>query len=106
MNHRITLLKRADGVDAIGQPSKEWTAIASIWADVMFPTGAAILRSGGELIRAGAEASVVKVSIRIRARADVTQGMRAIYGNWTFHVLAVTPDTDRQFAFLVCEAIK
>ena len=99
MKHRIKLMRRADGVDSVGQPSKGWILASEIWADVRF-------QSGAEVMRAGAEASVVKASIRIRARPDVDATMRAAYKDLTFDIQAVLPDNDRSFAFLVCEAIK
>lgn len=99
MNHRIKLLRRAEGVDSVGQPSKGWVLASEIWADVKF-------QSGVEVMRAGAEASVIKASIRIRARPDVNATMRAVYKDVTFDIQAILPDNDRSFAFLVCEAIK
>lgn len=99
MNHRIKLMKRAAGVDSVGQPMAGWAQVAEVWGDVRY-------QSGAEVMRAGAEASVVKASIRIRARSDVDATMRAVYKDMTFDIQAILPDNDRSFAFLVCEAIK
>jgi SPP1 family predicted phage head-tail adaptor len=107
MKHRIKLLKRADGIDSVGQPSKEWVQVAEVWGDVMFPSGAMVMRAGTEVVRAGTEASIVKASIRIRARAGVDATYRAVYRDWTFDIKAPPlPDKDPRFAFLVCEAVK
>jgi SPP1 family predicted phage head-tail adaptor len=100
MNHRITLLRAPVGTDAAGRPFTTWTALPEIWADVRF-------QSGAEAIRGGAETSIVKVSIRIRSRKDVDGSMRARYLGVEYNIKAVLPDnTDRQFAFLVCESFK
>lgn len=99
LNHRIRLMKRAPGTDSAGSISKEWVLVAEAWADVRF-------QSGAESMRAGGEASSVKASIRIRARADVDASMRAVYRGVTFDIQAILPDNDRAFAFLVCEAVK
>lgn len=100
MNHRITLLKPPVGTDAAGRALKEWVSLPSIWADVRF-------QSGVEAIRGGADTSIVKVSIRIRARADVDTGMRAQYKGVEYDIKSALPDNnDRQFMFLVCESFK
>lgn len=100
MNHRIRLMKRSPGTDSVGQPSQLWAIVSEVWADVKF-------QSGAEVMRAGAETSIVKASIRIRARPDIVAGMRAVYGAWAFDIKSPPlPDKDPQFAFLVCEAIK
>ena len=100
MNDRITLLKRESGRDAAGQPAENWPEVATIWAHVKFETGAQVLR-------ANADISVVRVSIRIRARADVDQTFRVRHKGVEYDVKSVIPDSgDRAFVFLVCEAIK
>lgn len=100
MNHRITLLRREEGKDAAGQKIQSWAALAPIWSDVRFQTGA-------EVLRADAETSVVRVSIRIRARTDVDNSMRVRYLTTEYDIESALPDSnDRQFMFLVCRSVK
>jgi len=101
MNDRITLQRREAGADSIGQPTEAWTDLLPVWAHVKFQTGA-------ETIRANAETSVVKASIRIRARQDVDASMRVKFKAWVFEVKAppLPDDRDPRFVFLVCEAVK
>lgn len=100
MNHRIQLLKRISTKDAAGQPTDGWSEVASVWADVRFQTGA-------EVLRANAETSIVRVSIRIRARADVDNSLTARYLGVDYDIKTALPDSaDRQFMFLVCESVK
>jgi SPP1 family predicted phage head-tail adaptor len=101
MNDRVTLLKRAAGRDAAGQPLPDsWADTATVWANVRFQTGA-------EVLRANAETSIVRVSIRIRARADVDGAWRVRFKGIEYDVKSALPDSDdRQFMFLVCESIK
>lgn len=100
LNQRITLLRRATGVDSLNQPIDTWAALPDLFADVRF-------QSGMETLRAGAEVSVLRASIRVRARADIDSGMRARYLNTDFDIKAVVPDSaDRRFMFLICEAAK
>jgi len=99
MNQRVTLLKRAQGRDAAGQPVEDWPEVATIWANVKFQTGA-------EVLRANAETSIVRVSIRIRARSDVDGAWRVRYAGIDYDVKSALPDSaDRQFMFLVCESV-
>jgi SPP1 family predicted phage head-tail adaptor len=100
MNHRIKLLKRQDGRDAAGQSVESWPELASVWADVRFEKGV-------EVLRANADASVVRASIRVRTRSDVDHSMRVSYLGTAYDIKAVLPDSsDRRFMFLVCWSVK
>lgn len=100
MNHRVTLLNRATERDAAGQKADTWAELGSIWADVRFQTGA-------EVLRANAETSVVRVSIRIRARSDVDNGMRVRYLANEYDIESALPDSSNcQFMFLVCRRVE
>lgn len=100
MNDRVTLLKREPGRDAAGQAVENWPDVATIWANVKFETGA-------QALRANADISVVRVSIRIRARADVDSTFRVRYKGIEYDVKSALPDsTDLAFMFLVCESVK
>ncbi len=101
MNDRITLQRRSVGEDSIGQPTQTWVDLPAAWAHVKFQTGT-------EAIRANAETSLVKASIRIRARQDVDAGMRVKFKTWLFEIKSppLPDDRDPRFMFLVCEAVK
>lgn len=101
MNDRIALLKRTAGRDGAGQKLPEaWAPLPEIWANVKF-------QSGAEAIRANADVSIVRCSIRIRVRSDVDATMRACYKRVDYDIQAVLPDSnDRDFMFLVCETAK
>ena len=97
------LLQQPSGaVDALGQPiPDDWVTIAEPWCDP-------VSQSGIEAIRAGADTSVVKVSISMRARAGVTSAMRLVdkYGGTVYEIEAVLPDNrDRSRMFLVCKVV-
>lgn len=101
MNDRITLQRRQAGQDSIGQPIESWIDLPPVWSHVKFQTGA-------EAIRANADVSTVKASIRIRARQDVDAGMRVKFKQWVFELKSppLPDDRDPRFMFLVCEAVK
>jgi SPP1 family predicted phage head-tail adaptor len=63
--------------------------------------------TGLESIKAGAEASVVKASIRVRKRDTVTTAMRVHYGTTVYEIKAVLPDMEcKDYMDLSCEVIQ
>lgn len=97
LRHRVTVQTRTDAVDPIGQPVTTWDTVGSVWADVRYQTGLGA-------IKAGADVSVSKVSIRVR-QAAYAPGQRIVYGNEVFSVKAVLPDGTGSHVDLLCEAI-
>ena len=100
LNRRVTIERKTGGVDAIGQPLPEgWETFAQVWANVRF-------LSGSEAIKADAQTSVVKASIRIRYRTGIDAGMRVIHGAAIYEIKAVLPDeVRREYLDLVCEVV-
>lgn len=98
LNQRITIEQRVTGEDAIGQPVDTWETVAELWADVRFLSGIAA-------IKAGADVSISKVSIRIRHRTGLDAGMRVLFDGKTFDIQSALPDGKRQFVDLVCEVV-
>ena len=98
LNQRVTIEHLVSGQDAIGQPVQTWTTLATVWADVRH-------LSGLETIKADAETSVVKASIRIRYRADVNATMRATLDGRVYAIKAVLPGGRKAWLDLACEVI-
>lgn len=100
LNCRVSIQQKTPGADELGQPLTTWVELASAWADIR--------QAGGmESIKAGAQMSVSKASIRVRKRADVTSAMRVVHGSTTYEVLDVLQDEkSRQYTDLVCEVIE
>ena len=86
------------GFDSIGQPiPNAWEKHCDAWASIRFMNGI-------ESIKAGAQASTAKASIRIRYRDDLTTAMRVLHGAKVFEIVAVLPDEQkREHVDLVCE---
>jgi SPP1 family predicted phage head-tail adaptor len=96
LNRLVTLQAPASGQDAAGQPLGGWTDVAQVYANIRY-------LSGIESIKAGAETSAAKASIRIRYRTDVTAAMRVSIGETVFQIKAVLPDeTGKQYCDLAC----
>lgn len=100
LTRRVLLQQRSMGKDGLGQRIEAWTTFATVWAEILHPSGA-------EQIKSGAEVSVVKASIKVNRRAGIDAGMRALHGGKTYDIEAVLPDeVDRQYMFLVCQVIE
>lgn len=99
MNSRVTLQARSASVDALGQPVETWSDVATVWANIRHP-------SGLSAIKADADVSIVKASIRIRYRTDIDAGMRVVHGARIYDIQAVLPDeSERQTVDLVCRKV-
>lgn len=98
LDQRIIIEQRAAGQDAIGQPVETWSLVAAVWADIRHP-------SGLSAIKADADTSLVKASIRIRYRTGLDAGMRAVQGGGVYDIKAVLPDSKKQYIDLVCQKV-
>lgn len=100
LNRRITIQRRGEEKGAWGSPKPgpaNWIDVATPWASIKTLSGLAA-------IKADAQASVAKVSIRVRWRTDLTAGMRVLHGGVVYDVQAVLPDVaGREYVDLVCE---
>lgn len=95
---RIQIVSPTAGQDAAGQPLG-WAPLVSLWAHVR-------LLSGVETIKADAQTSSVKASIRICYRRDIDASMRVVIGSDTYQINAVMPDiATHQFTDIVAELI-
>ena len=96
LRDRIKIQKRG-GTDEWGNPNPDgWTDHVSVWANVRH-------QSGSESIRSGADTSIVRASIRIRWRSDVTAAMRVIHMGAVYEIEAVLPSQKRDFVDLTCK---
>lgn len=97
LNSRVTIQQLTAGQDAIGQPVQTWSTLATVWANIKQP-------SGMESIRADRETSVLRASIRIRRRTDVTAAMRVVLGATVYQIQAVLSDEQhKEYLDLSCE---
>jgi SPP1 family predicted phage head-tail adaptor len=104
LNALVVIQRPAAGQDSAGQPNVGFVNLdaagdGSTWAQIRHLNGL-------ETLRAGAAPSVVRASIRIRYRTDVTARMRVVYGSTVYEIKAVLPDEERkQHVDLVCEVV-
>lgn len=99
MNRRCTIQQPSATQDSLGQPASTWADVATVWADIR-------LNSGLEAIKADAQQTTTKASIRIRYRAGLTAGMRVVHNLVNYQVNAVLPDVGgREYVDLVCEVV-
>lgn len=97
LNQRVTIRRPVETEDAEGLPVITWEDVATgVPADIRH-------QKGVEIIKADALTSVVKASIRVRARSDVTPEMRVLCGATMYEVRSVPPSDDRRWTYLACE---
>ncbi|MGB5859057.1 MAG: phage head closure protein [Pseudomonas aeruginosa] len=97
LNRRVEILRNGRSTDGWGQPlAHSWLPHLRLWASI---------RNIGDAqdIKAGVP---VRVSLRIRHRADIHAGMRAVHGRAVYEIVAVVPDEDgREHVDLVCKVL-
>lgn len=99
MNCLVQIQRQSTTRDAGGQKTGAWDLFTSVWANIRH-------QSGEQSIQAEAEVSVVRASIRIRWRTDVTAAMRVQHGAAVYEIRAVLPDqATRRWVDLVCEQV-
>lgn len=102
LRDRIQILRRSSGADSWGTPLPDaWEPISQtrIAADVQHGSGVSV-------IKADADVSVVRASIRIRRRTDVDAGMRVLFAGHIYEIEAVLPGKTRADIFLVSKRIQ
>jgi SPP1 family predicted phage head-tail adaptor len=100
LNSRVVVQQQSTTQDALGQPVLSWSTFATLWADVRHT-------SGIEAVKDSAIASVVRASIRVRYRGDLTTAMRVVHGSTTYNIVAVLPDVGgKEYVDLACEVLQ
>ena len=103
LNRHITIQRRGTATDSWGTPLpgvENWAEVGKAWASIK-------TLSGLGTIKADAQASTIKASIRVRWRTDLTAGMRVLHGTTVYDVRAVLPDVaGREYVDLVCEVAR
>lgn len=94
LRDRITIQRKTGQVDTDGQPIDAWEDVAKVWANVRH-------QSGSEAIKADAEVSAVRASIRIRWRTGINAGMRVLHAGQVYDIKAVLPGATREHVDLV-----
>ena len=97
--HRVTIQRHTQEKDAWGTPipgQDKWEDVAKCWANVRH-------LSGSETIKADADISTVRASVRIRWRTGIDAGMRLLHADQTYEIEAVLPGSNRQNIDLACK---
>lgn len=96
LRHRVTLQSAAGAPDGAGGETVTWDDMATLWARIA-PTAAREEIVGGHL------AGVVTHDITFRWRDDIAGGMRVVYRDRVFRLLAVS-DPDERRRYVVAKA--
>ena len=101
LKDRIIIQRHTQAQDEWGSlipGSEAWQEVAKVWSDVKHPSGLGA-------IKADADVSIVRASIRIRRRTDVDAGMRVLFGSAAYDIKAVLPGPSRDYVDLVCAKV-
>lgn len=83
LKDRIEIQHKVEVRDEFGQPIATWATYKMVWSDFRF-------LNGTETIKAGADASELKASVRIR-NLPVTNQMRVLFKGVVYEITAVLP---------------
>lgn len=97
LTEKVLLRRPAGGFDALGQPLVGYEPGVRVWADVRYLPGLSV-------IKAGAEVSVLRASVRIRRR-PVDATFQVVHDGRVLEIEAVQPEKTRTFVDLVCKGV-
>lgn len=103
-NRAISIEKRSGAVDSSNQLLDDWEVVhALLWAKIKTESGMATIRRSAE--NQGIMVAPTRMSVRIRYRTDINEGMRVVRKGVPYDILRVQPDeAGREYVDLVCEA--
>ncbi len=82
LDRRVTVQQHATTQDAYGQPTSDWTDVATVWAAIWD-------MSGREYIAAAATQAAVQTKIIMRYRPGIIAAMRVVHGADVYNIDAV-----------------
>ena len=87
LDKRITIERKESTRDPIGQPIDAWVVVATVWANIKYP-------SGKEFVSADRQTAETVASMRIRKR-EIDNEMRIRIGSDIYEITAVLQDGNR-----------
>ena len=99
LDKRVMVMRQSSTRDAAGQPVLPWVEVGYEWANIRHVSGVAA-------IKAGAESTSVRASVRVRTNTQATPGRRLNHRGVIYEVDATRPDNDtKDFVFLDCRQV-
>ncbi|PYG79845.1 SPP1 family predicted phage head-tail adaptor [Pseudomonas sp. RV120224-01b] len=99
LRHRCMRQGFIEDKDALGQPSKVWSELGPIWAEINIPSG--------RMYQAASQMQVtVSAEINIRYCSDVVAGQHLIHRGTTYEIIAPLPTNQRDMMKLMCKTVK
>lgn len=97
LNRRVTIQRPSEVVDGYGQPTNDWTDLATTWAAIKAPTSKEVYALGAGFT------SQITHKITIRYRPGLTAAMRICYRGRTFLIQTISdPSEARVELNLMC----
>jgi len=100
LRHRVTIQQATEARNSIGEVTRTWSALATVWANVE-PL------NGREFIDAQRPEVQVSHRVTMRYRSDVTPQMRVSHDSRTLNIEAVieTGERRRELQLICSEAV-
>lgn len=98
LDQRLTLQRRNEGVDVLGQPSGGWQTVATVW-------GAARPARGRDFVVAGKEQADGIMTFVINYRVDVEPSWIVVWRGANYHLIGfpVDPYGEKRILELPCK---
>ena len=82
LDQRITIQSASESTGSMGDVSKTWGTLATVWAAVVHATGR-------EALADDRTTATAQTKFTIRNRSDVTEAMRIVWGGDTYNIRSV-----------------
>lgn len=88
LDQRVTIQRATQTTGSMGDVSKTWATLATVWANVKSATGRERLADDRTM-------ATQMTRFRIRYRADVTEADRIVWKGETFNIRAISDQSQR-----------
>lgn len=88
LDQRVTIQRATQTTGSMGDVSKTWAALATVWAHVKSGTGREQLSNDRTM-------ATQMVTFRVRYRSDVTEADRIVWKGQTFNIRAIADQSQR-----------
>jgi len=82
LDQRITIQSATEATGSMGDVSKTWGTLATVWSAVVHATGR-------EALADDRTTATAQTKFTIRNRSDVTEAMRIVWGGDTYNIRSV-----------------
>lgn len=98
LRHRVTIQRNTPAQNSFGEPVASWSALATIWANVLPSSGRENFIASGEQ-----ELATITHRVQMRYRNDLTPKMRIVWDGRNLDIESVQdPSGKREYLMVLC----